>query len=81
MSVDVTENREEVEIAVRTGRKIAVVVESNSGEHVYLRHHEDSRGPYASSPRFLKETDDGYQIVHPEPIKEVTILFDESGTE
>jgi hypothetical protein len=63
------------EIRVRTDRKISVAVKTPGGERIYLPEAEGSDSSYyIEEPESLRETSEGYAVVHPGEVEDVEVI-------
>lgn len=64
-----------VEIRVETGTEVAVVVDTGSGERIYLPRVSGSDDSYyGENPEGLERTDYGYRLVHQGSVEDFEVV-------
>lgn len=62
-------------IQIQTSREVAVAVQSDSGERIYLPGQGGSDSTYYhEDPTFLTRTEEGYAVMHTEKPEQVEII-------
>ncbi|MFB6209688.1 MAG: hypothetical protein ABEJ56_06170 [Candidatus Nanohaloarchaea archaeon] len=75
MEVETEEVEEGTLIRVATGSEVAVVVESEEGERIYLPESGGSDSTYyVDEVESLRKTESGYSVVHPGKAEEIQVL-------
>lgn len=75
METKITEKESSYLIQVNTSQEIALAVYSDQGERIYLPGQGGSDSTYYNEdPTFLKETDQGYAVLHTEKPEKVEVI-------
>lgn len=75
METKITEKENGYLIQVNTDQEIALAIQSEQGERIYLPGEGGSDSTYYSeNPTFLAKTENGYTVLHSEKPEEVEVL-------
>lgn len=75
MDVETRETEDGTWIEVKTDQKIAIAVDSENGERIYLPDIEgDDSTYYTENMSGLAKTSEGYGVLHQNSIEDITVL-------
>lgn len=75
MDVETREVENGTWIEIKTDRKVAVSIDTENGERIYLPDVEtDDSTYYTENMSGLVKTDEGYGVLHQESIEDITVL-------